>query len=224
MKIGNNQITCTINYSDPNEFNPIAEIFDRRGSDRGSLKFCDYGYPWEPYSFHEIYFRYLSHARLSIKSILDIGSLTRKSSDDFEEILYKIHIANLYSWCDYFTLANVTGIHYLSDNSYICPQIFNGNFTHIHQITSTGQLLGHFDIIILSGRHDVCELKPTFDLVKPYVSPRTLLFIENIESLNYLNELMPSVNDALRWEFIDMSNARSTRHPNKIAIIRSSQF
>ena len=112
-------------------------------------------------------------------------------------------------WKQYFTNANIYGIDcsnrncirneivpYLNDDRVILLTEINAydpsTIQHIDAVNNK------FDVIIDDGPHTLDSQKQFIELYSPLLSERGILIIEDIQDINYLNDLVEVVPDDLK--------------------------
>ncbi len=96
-------------YYKKNKKNLLADLCDRYGSDKGSIKTSGHLYPWAPHSYTDFYSMLFSHCRLHVKKVFECGLGTNDESIAPVKGLRRMPGASHRVWRDYFPNAEVIG-------------------------------------------------------------------------------------------------------------------
>jgi hypothetical protein len=87
----------------------LAQLCDKYGSDKGSLKKLNHSYPWKPHSYTEFYEFMFSHRRFEIDTIFECGVGTSDLSFPANMGAFGKAGASLRVWQEYFPKALIYG-------------------------------------------------------------------------------------------------------------------
>lgn len=163
---------------------PLAELCDRHGSDKGSVDPVNRPYPWLPHTYTSVYRRLFEHRRTTVHHVLEIGIGSTNPAIVSNMGPNGRPGASLRVWRDYFPNAQITGVDIDHNVMFQEERIRTAvvDQTDPASIRTMLQSLGPttFDVIIDDGLHIATAALTSFDALWPTMNTGGVYVIEDL--------------------------------------------
>lgn len=172
-----------IYYSSKNT-NPLAELFDLYGSDKGSNRTLGHIYEWTPKSYSDFYLWLFEKNRTSIKRVFEcgIGTNNPKLASSMGE--RGKPGASLRAWRDFFPNAQIFGADIDKEILFEENRITTGFINQLDKVTISEYFsnldLDNLDLIIDDGLHTFQAAITLFECTYPKLADSGYYVIEDI--------------------------------------------
>ena len=155
--------------------NPLAQLCDRHGSDKGSAAQGERAYHWEPHSYTDVYHQLFGHCRTLIGTVFECGLGTNNVDIASSMGARGRPGASLRVWRDYFPNAEIYGADIDRDILFTDDRIrtFHVDQSDAGSVQALWQQVGPvtFDLMIDDGLHSfeagVCLFEHSIDRLAP---------------------------------------------------------
>lgn len=204
--------------------NPLTDLADHYGSDKGSNKESNHRYLWAPHTYTDFYNKLFADKKNEIRRIFECGIGTNKVGAPSSMGANGIPGASLRMWRDYFPNALVYGGDVDSDIIFVEPRIqtFYLNQLDPNSIAKfwTSVNATNFDIMIDDGLHTFDAGITLYKNSIHHLAINGIYIIEDVSPIDlekYQNELQKS---NLAIDFVIIDNKRSKVQNDNLIVIR----
>jgi len=164
--------------------NPLAELFDIYGSDKGSNKDKSHVFEWDPHSYSDVYFLLFESQRLKIERVFECGIGTNNPRFLSSMGEKGKPGASLRAWRDYFPNSEIFGADIDKSILFSEHRIRTGYVNQLNQESIETFLkefeLNDIDIVIDDGLHTFEAAISLFEGVSHKLAHNGIYVIEDI--------------------------------------------
>jgi len=204
--------------------NPLAELCDKYGSDKGAVRDSGHPYPWPAHTYADLYYRLFSHCRTGVRKIFECGLGTNNP-----ELASSMGVsgkpgASLRVWRDYFPNARIYGADIDRDilfeedriKTYYIDQLDPQAIADFwNQVGERG-----FDFMLDDGLHTfeagVCLFRHSIE----FLSPSGIYVIEDVSSADLLKFKDFFAASDYNVDYVTMYRPKVDLSDNNLIVIR----
>jgi len=169
-------------------WNPISELCDVYGSDKGQVRLDDHPYDWPAHTYADYYAMLFNHCREHVENVFECGLGTNNP-----EVRSNMGIdgkpgASLRVWRDYFPRAEIVGADIDEGALFSEPRIqtFQVDQTDPASISGLWEKIAHltFDLMIDDGLHEFHAGACLFEHSIHKLAPQGIYIIEDVKALD----------------------------------------
>lgn len=174
----------TIQISYKKHFNPLSELFDTYGSDKGTNKASGHVFDWHPNGYADLYLLLFEGVRDQVRTVFECGIGT--NNPDLPSSMGERGKpgASLRAWRDFFPNAEVFGADVDSSILFQEERIKTGYMDQCNRESIKKYLkefnLKELDIVIDDGLHTFEAAKTLFENIYPFLTEGGFYVIEDI--------------------------------------------
>jgi SAM-dependent methyltransferase len=174
-------------FHDKDGANPLAQLADAYGSDKGEVRAHGHPYPWPSHSYTDLYDLLFGHARTAVECVVECGLGTDDPDRASSMGAGGQPGASLRMWRDYFPNAQVVGIDIDASilfeeeriRTFACDQTAPESIGAFRR--AAGLDPGTVDLFVDDGLHEFLAGACLFEHAGDLVRPGGLYVIEDVD-------------------------------------------